>query len=353
MQPRLITLTLNPALDLAADADAVVPTHKIRMHHEHADPGGGGVNVARVLHELGGDTLAILAASGAPGRVLEALLDEAGVRRRSVLIRGRTRISLNVQDASTGLEYRFVPEGPTLTTAEFQACLATIEQEPGEWLIASGSLPNGVPDDTYAQVARIAAGKGQRFVLDTSGAALVAALEQGGCELVKPSLGELEHLVGRPLKGQVEQDWHAMALVRRGATRMGGAYARGGGRPVGHPGRCDPDAGHGCSDAQLGRCGRRVSGSDKVSPWRSGRRRRKRWRGAPPREPLPSLVPVRLGCGVSTWRRDSGNCAAMRCRGPTRPPPSAASRQAPELLLVPELADSRAHRGMQIAQLLY
>ena len=67
MQPRLITLTLNPALDLAAEADAVVPTHKIRMHHEHADPGGGGVNVARVLHELGGDTLAILAAGGAPG----------------------------------------------------------------------------------------------------------------------------------------------------------------------------------------------------------------------------------------------------------------------------------------------
>ena len=207
-------------LDLAADADAVTPTHKIRMHHEHADPGGGGVNAARVLHELGGDTLAILAAGGAPGRVLEELLDEAGVKRRSVLIRGRTRISLNVQDASTGLEYRFVPEGPTLTTAELQACLATIEQEPGERLIASGSLPNGVPDDTYAQVARIAAGKGQRFVLDTSGAGLVVALEQGGCELVKPSLGELEHLVGRPLKGQVEQDWHAMALVRRGATRM-------------------------------------------------------------------------------------------------------------------------------------
>src|SRR6478672_11869239 len=130
MSQRIVTLTLNPALDLAAEATEVVPTHKIRMHQGHADPGGGGVNVARVLHELGGDTLAILAAGGAPGRVLEALLDEAGVRRRSVLIRGRTRISLNVQDASTGLEYRFVPEGPTLTTAEFQACLATIEQEP-------------------------------------------------------------------------------------------------------------------------------------------------------------------------------------------------------------------------------
>ncbi len=220
MQPRLITLTLNPALDLAADADEVVPTHKIRMHHEHADAGGGGVNVARVLHELGADTLAILAAGGASGRVLEEMLDEAGVRRRSILIRGRTRVSLNVQDCKSGLEYRFVPEGPTLSADEYDACLAAIEEEPGEWLIASGSLPHGVPEDAYAEVARIAVRKGQRFVLDTSGSALIPALEQGGCELVKPSLGELEHLVGRPLKDPAEQEREAMALVRQGAARM-------------------------------------------------------------------------------------------------------------------------------------
>ena len=76
MPPRLITLTLNPALDLAAEADEVMPTHKVRMHHEHADPGGGGVNVARVLHELGADVVAVIAAGGASGRVLEEMLDE-------------------------------------------------------------------------------------------------------------------------------------------------------------------------------------------------------------------------------------------------------------------------------------
>lgn len=220
MPPRLITLTLNPALDLAAEADEVVPTHKIRMHHEHADAGGGGVNVARVLHELGGDTLAIIAAGGASGRVLEEMLDEACVRRRSVPITGRTRVSLNVQDCKTGLEYRFVPEGPTLTDAEYQACLDAVESESGAWLIASGSLPHGVPVDAYAQVARIAASKGQRFVLDTSGPALEAALEAGGCELVKPSLGEMEHLLGRGLEAPAEQDRCAMELVRRGASRM-------------------------------------------------------------------------------------------------------------------------------------
>jgi 6-phosphofructokinase 2 len=220
MAPRLITLTLNPALDLAAEADQVVPTHKIRMHHEHADAGGGGVNVARVLHELGGDTVAIIAAGGASGRVLEEMLDEAGVARHSVPIAGRTRVSLNVQDCSNGLEYRFVPEGPTLSEAEFADCLAAVEQEPGEWLIASGSLPHGVPDDAYARVARVAARRGQRFALDTSGIALVAALNQGGCELIKPSLGEFEHLVGCSLKDPAAQDREAMALVLSGAARM-------------------------------------------------------------------------------------------------------------------------------------
>jgi 6-phosphofructokinase 2 len=220
MEPRLITLTLNPALDLAAEADEVVPVHKIRMHHEHADAGGGGVNVARVVHELGGDAVAIIAAGGASGRVLEEMLDEAGVARHSVPIGGRTRVSLNVQDCKTGLEYRFVPEGPTLSGAEFADCLAAIEREPGEWLIASGSLPHGLPDDTYAQVAKIATRRGQRFVLDTSGVALVTALEQGECELIKPSLNELQHLVGRSLEEPSAQDREAMALVVSGAARM-------------------------------------------------------------------------------------------------------------------------------------
>ena len=132
MSPRLITLTLNPALDLAADADAVVPTHKIRMHHEHADPGGGGVNVARVLHELGGDVLAIVAAGGASGRVLEEMLDEAGVKRRSVLIQGPTRVSLNVQDRTDrpGIPLRAGrPDADARPNS--QACLAAVEQEPG------------------------------------------------------------------------------------------------------------------------------------------------------------------------------------------------------------------------------
>jgi 6-phosphofructokinase 2 len=220
MSPRLITLTLNPALDIAADAGAVVPTHKIRMHQEHSDPGGGGVNVARVLHELGGDVLAVIAAGGASGRVVEEMLDEAGVKRRTVPIQGLTRVSLNVHDRTSGLEYRFVPEGPTLSQGEWRSALVALEEIEGDWLIASGSLPHGVPDDAYAQVARIAARRGQPFVLDTSGPALRAALDHGGIELVKPSLTELEFLAERNLADPADQAACAMALVRRGAARL-------------------------------------------------------------------------------------------------------------------------------------
>src|SRR5690349_24806456 len=100
MPPRILTFTLNPTIDLAAEADTVQPVRKVRTRGDSFDPGGGGVNVARVVRELGGETLAIILAGGVSGRLLEELLDEAGVPRLSVPIRGRTRISHTVHDLS-------------------------------------------------------------------------------------------------------------------------------------------------------------------------------------------------------------------------------------------------------------
>jgi len=219
MFPRLVTRTLNPCLDLAAEAEHVWPTHKVRTDHEHTDPGGGGVNVSRVVHVLGGSTLAVMLTGGAPGRVLNELLDDAGVTHRIIPIAGRTRISLNVLDRSSGLEYRFVPEGPTVSEAEWQSVLAVVSDMDADWLIASGSLPNGVPVDAYAQIADIAARRGQRFVLDTHGKPLRAALHHG-ITLLKPSLGELEGLLGRKLPDPRMQEAEAMSLVRDGAAEM-------------------------------------------------------------------------------------------------------------------------------------
>jgi 6-phosphofructokinase 2 len=217
--PRIVTLTLNPAIDLAGAAPWVRPVHKIRTTGEHVDPGGGGINVARVVHALGGDALAVLAAGGATGRFLTELLDDAGVAYRAVPIAGRTRVSFSVRAMDSGAEYRFVPAGPELAEAEWRATLAAVDAAEGGFVVASGSLPPGVPAEAYAIAARAAAARGRRFVLDTSGPALRASLG-AGIDLLKPSLGELESLVGRPLADPAAQAAEARALVKGGAARM-------------------------------------------------------------------------------------------------------------------------------------
>jgi len=217
MSGRIVTLTLNPAVDLGSTATRVEPTRKIRTRDERLDAGGGGINVARVVHALGGPALALILAGGATGTLIEDLLRDAGVPHQIMPIAGRTRISLNVHESSTGQEFRFVPEGPIVSEAEWQSVLTTLETIEGDWLVASGSLPLGVPDDIYARIGDIAVRRGMHYVLDSSGPALKAALGHG-IALMKPSLGELIDLVGAPLPTRADQEREAMALVRAGAA---------------------------------------------------------------------------------------------------------------------------------------
>ena len=220
MTPAIITLTMNPSIDLASQAERVQPVRKIRTYGERQDPGGGGVNVARVVRELGGQTCAIVLAGGVTGRFLEQLLDQAGVPRRSLAIAGNTRIAQTVLERSSGLEYRFVPEGPRIQEAEWQAALAAVREIPeGSWLVASGSLPAGVPEDFYARLAGVAAQRRLRMVLDTSGAALRACIGQG-ITLLKPSLGEFEALIGRSLRDPAALEAEALQLVKQGGARL-------------------------------------------------------------------------------------------------------------------------------------
>ena len=214
----IVTLTLNPAVDLSCTADGVIATHKIRTFGEQLDPGGGGINVARVVHILGAEVLALVMTGGVTGRLLEELLDEEGVRWHPLPIHGRNRISLNVHDRVSDLEYRFVPAGPQIEPDEWRAGLDVLEQIEAKWIIASGSLAPGVPPDFYAQAAAIATRRGQKFVLDTSGAAL-HAVHGLGLEVLKLSLRELEHLVGHVLPDEASQIEQVAALIRAGTAR--------------------------------------------------------------------------------------------------------------------------------------
>lgn len=219
--PALITLTLNPALDLATTTVQVAPTHKLRCGPVQRFAGGGGINVARVLQRLGADVTAWALTGGAAGAQVQQLLADEGVPTALQPIAGDTRENFSVVETGTGQEFRFVLPGPTLQPAEWQGCLDGLARQttPPRWLIASGSLPPGTPEDFYARLARALALQGAptRLVVDTSGPPLAAAL-QAGVALVKPSLRELRDLVQQPLEHAADWCTAAQSLVRSGAA---------------------------------------------------------------------------------------------------------------------------------------
>lgn len=217
---RVATLTLNPAIDSACEAEAVSATRKIRTFGERYDPGGGGLNVARVLHRCGVPVEAIYLSGGPTGALLDELLDKAGLPRRAIAIHDHTRMSLAVYERSTGHEYRFVPEGPKVAEDEWRALLGACFASPAEWVVASGSLPRGVPDDFFARLGAPLAAQDRKLVVDTSGAALKACFAAGSITIAKPSVGEFEAFLGRALKTHGEVAEAAGALVDADKAKM-------------------------------------------------------------------------------------------------------------------------------------
>lgn len=216
-QPRVLCLTMNPAVDLATETERVVPTHKLRCGDTLHDAGGGGVNVARVLSRLGGHCTAVCPTGGSSGQWLQKRMREEGLDSVFLPIAEETRVSFTVHEHSTGAEFRFVMPGPRLSEAEWQHCLQWLEalQPFPNLLVASGSLPPGVPADFYARLARLCRDKGARLVLDTSGPALAAALAEG-VFLFKPNLKELAELSGRSLESAEQWQTAARQLVLDG-----------------------------------------------------------------------------------------------------------------------------------------
>ena len=217
----ILTLTMNPALDLATATATVTDTHKLRCSAPLRFPGGGGINVARLLQRLGADCVALYPVGGVQGQQLRQLLDGEQVRSCCVEIAGATRQNFSVVETASGREFRFVLPGPTLAPPEWQACLdrfAALDAPP-RYLVASGSLPPGVPTDFYARLVRLARARGTRVVLDTSGPALAQALQEG-VYLVKPSLRELRELTGQPLADEAQWRAAAQQLVASGQAEL-------------------------------------------------------------------------------------------------------------------------------------
>jgi len=197
---RFLTVTPNPSIDHTVELAKLTRGEVHRALSGTAEAGGKGVNVARVLAAHGHDATAVLPSGGVDGDRLETLLAPQQVRAATVAIAGAIRTNTTIVEAD-GTTTKLNEPGPELTDDDVEALCRRVSDALGngaDWLVSSGSLPPGAPADLHARFVREAHDRGVRTAVDTSGAALAAAVEAAP-DVLKPNQEELAELVGREL----------------------------------------------------------------------------------------------------------------------------------------------------------
>ncbi len=217
----VVTFTLNPTIDKSTSVDRVTPDIKLRCEPPTYEPGGGGVNVARIIHRLGGKAKALYTAGGTTGQFLVQLIEREGLEHSPLTIKEYTRQDMMVLEKTSGNQYRFNMPGPVLAEEEWQYCLDELKacRPAPDYIVASGSLPPGAPNDFYARVVRLGAEASARVVVDTSGPALAEAA-QAGAYLIKPNLREFRMLTGKNLIENSEIESVAREFVSSGRCEV-------------------------------------------------------------------------------------------------------------------------------------
>lgn len=192
---KIITLTVNPAIDKSTKFSGLVAEQKIRCESPHFDAGGGGINVSKAIARLGGKSLAVFTAGGPSGDLLQDLLKSESIDYKAIKTKNWTRENFIAVDVLTNAQYRFGMPGAEILTEEAAEILKQIEALKPDYLVASGSLSTGLGDDFYEKVAAVSRKIGSKLIIDTSGEPLKMAIDEG-VYLLKPNVGELAKLVG-------------------------------------------------------------------------------------------------------------------------------------------------------------
>ena len=202
--PQVVTVALNPALDHTIEVADLQPGAVNRALRMQVDVGGKSINFASCLSDFGVNT----AVTGQLGRDNAALFEELFQRKKIAnhccLLDGLTRINTKLVDTQRGETTDLNMPGPEFTPATAAELLEQILERldrlvgPAHWVVLSGSLPPGMPEEVYATLTRRVQAAGGAVLLDTSGAPLQAALTAGP-QIIKPNQHELAELLGEPL----------------------------------------------------------------------------------------------------------------------------------------------------------
>ena len=196
----IITVTLNPAVDQTLVLERLNLGDTNRVRDSRIDPGGKGINVSRVLRELGRESMATGLAPGTLGRFVEHSLLELGILCDFVHTRGQTRTNLTVMDESTHETTLFSYRGPEIDPRHLHTLETRLRRYlgPNDWLVIAGSIPPPIEPDAYPRLLNLAHQSGSHTVLDADAEALAAGLT-GRPEIVKTNHHEAERLLGRSL----------------------------------------------------------------------------------------------------------------------------------------------------------
>jgi 1-phosphofructokinase len=218
----VVTVTPNPSIDLLFETDRLVWEDANRTTMPRRRAGGQGINVARALRVLGADPVAIALLGGAAGDELERLLASEGQPLVRVEAEGDTRVFVAARERETGRSLLLNPRGPASSVSSAEALLQAagdvVAARSPRWVACCGSVPPGLPMDTYARMAGVARRAGCRFVADCDGDLFRLAVA-AGCDLLVPNQHEAERLAGRPIDGVPAAAGVARSLQEEGPVR--------------------------------------------------------------------------------------------------------------------------------------
>ncbi len=221
----ILTVTLNPAVDQTKVLDRFVSGDTLRVKVSRTDAGGKGINVSRVVAELGAESVALGFAAGGLGRYVEQALKNEGVECDFVHTKGETRTNITILDESRHENTILSDRGPQTDPRSVDKLLGKLRKrlEPGDWLVVAGSIPPPLSPQVYGDIITLAREQGAHTVLDADGPALAAGVKAKP-EMVKGNRRELERLLGRHLDDETStleaaRDVWSMGVTRAVVTR--------------------------------------------------------------------------------------------------------------------------------------
>lgn len=186
----ILTVTLNPCIDKSSTIDQLLPESKLRCTEVVNEPGGGGVNVSKALQKLQTASVALFPAGGHNGNMLCSLLQQMKITFHAVDTQVETRENWVMLETAANNQYRFTFPGREVKEETVKTLIDQIRNFSPTYVVASGSLPPGLPDYFYGLIVKQAKSVGAKCIVDTSGSAL-QALKGKGAYLIKPNISEL------------------------------------------------------------------------------------------------------------------------------------------------------------------